>query len=104
MSADTSPPPAAGGRPRAALFTDATPPESLTTPHHDLWWIRLVLGVVGIVIGVVVIAWPKATVTVVAVLFGINLLIDGCIRVLQSILTPRASGGARILYGVLGAI
>jgi uncharacterized membrane protein HdeD (DUF308 family) len=103
MSADTSPPPAAGGRPRAALFTDAPPPESMTTPQHDLWWIRLVLGVVGIVVGIMVIAWPEATVTVVAVLFGINLLIDGGIRVLQAILTPHASGGTRILYGLLGA-
>jgi uncharacterized membrane protein HdeD (DUF308 family) len=76
----------------------------LVTVTHDLWWIRLVLGLAGIVVGIVVIVWPEATVTVVAVLFGLNLLIDGCMRVVQAVLTPRASPMARVLYGLLGAI
>jgi len=104
MSADTSSSAAAGGRPPTARFADVTPPESLITADHDLWWIRLVLGLAGIVVGIVVIVWPEATVTVVAVLFGVNLLIDGCLRVLQAILTPSASVVARVLYGLLGAI
>jgi uncharacterized membrane protein HdeD (DUF308 family) len=105
MSSDISPTPAPGRPPSAGTFADVAPPESFTsTASQDLWWIRLVLGVVAVVVGVIVIAWPEATVKVVAVLFGINLLIDGIMRVLQAILTPVASPAARILYGLLGAV
>lgn len=105
MSSATSPPPAAGRASSTAGFADVAAPESVTAgAYHDLWWIRLVLGAVAIVVGVLMIAWPEATVTVVAVLFGLNLLIDGVMRVLQSILTPGGGVTARILYGLLGAI
>jgi uncharacterized membrane protein HdeD (DUF308 family) len=105
MSPDISPAPAPGAPAAPARFADAPAPESLTAgAQHDLWWIRLVLGLVAVVIGVIVIAWPEATVTVVAVLFGVHLLIDGVVRVVQAILTPAASPAGRILYGLLGAV
>jgi uncharacterized membrane protein HdeD (DUF308 family) len=104
MSPDTSPPPGSNGQRRSG-FADAPVPESLTAgANRDLWWIRLVLGMVAFGVGVMVITWPEATVTVVAVLFGVNLLIDGCLHVVQAILTSSGSGAARALYGLLGAL
>jgi uncharacterized membrane protein HdeD (DUF308 family) len=81
----------------------ATEPLSMS-PHQERWWIRLVLGAVAFVVGLLVVAWPDATVAVVAVLFGINLLFDGFMRVLQAILTPAAGTAPRVLYGLLGIV
>jgi uncharacterized membrane protein HdeD (DUF308 family) len=105
MSSDASFPPPSGAAPAAARPGEIPAPAStVVTVLHDLWWIRLILGLVAVVVGVMVIAWPEATVTVVAVLFGINLLIDGVLRVLQAILTPSPSATVRILYALLGAV
>jgi uncharacterized membrane protein HdeD (DUF308 family) len=103
MSADISPPTPSSGPPLAQDVSDVTAQEPVATrPHQNLWWIRLILGVVAVIVGLLVIGWPDATVTVVAVLFGVNLLVEGCMRVLQAILTPAGSVAARILYGLLG--
>src|SRR6478609_5660064 len=44
------------------------------------WWFLLIFGIVAIVIGVVVLAWPSQTLRVVGVLFGIYLLVSGVIE------------------------
>jgi uncharacterized membrane protein HdeD (DUF308 family) len=72
--------------------------------YQELWWIRLGLGLVAVVVGVLVVAWPSATVRVVAVLFGINLLVDGVMRVLQAVMTDDGGAGGRVLYGFLGVV
>jgi uncharacterized membrane protein HdeD (DUF308 family) len=77
---------------------------SADTPHGDFWWIRLTLGLLAVLVGVLVLAWPSATVRVVAVLFGVNLLVGGVVRVVQAILTPAAGVAARVLFGLLGVI
>lgn len=43
-------------------------------------WLRLGLGVLTIGIAVAALAWPAATVRVVGILFGVNLLITGLVR------------------------
>ena len=103
MSSDTSFPPPTSDLPPAPGFGDAGQTEP-RDPGRSFWWIRLVLGLVAVVVGVLVLAWPEATVTVVAVMFGLNLLVDGFMRVLQAILSPAEHVAARVLYGLLGIV
>ena len=44
-------------------------------PRWGLWWLD---GLVSIVVGVFALVWPEATVVVLAVLFGLRLLVRGC--------------------------
>jgi uncharacterized membrane protein HdeD (DUF308 family) len=99
MSPDISPSSPSTSDPDDLTVVVVTP-----TSLRALWWIPLILGLVAAVIGVIVIVWPEATVKVVAVLFGINLLIYGVMRVIQAILAPVDSVALRILYGLLGVV
>jgi uncharacterized membrane protein HdeD (DUF308 family) len=60
-------------------------------------------GVLSIVIGVLILAWPGATIVVIAILFAIQVIIAG---VLQIVAAFSADGGAgsRVLLGLLGAL
>ncbi len=63
----------------------------------------VVNGVATLALGVIVLAWPKATLAVVAALFGIHLLFVGMVQVFGALRSP-ASGGVRVLLGLLGAV
>ncbi|MEU8816608.1 DUF308 domain-containing protein [Actinoplanes sp. NPDC048796] len=67
---------------------------------RSLNWLRLAGGVLAIVVGVVAYAWPEATLRVVAVLFGLNLLIAGVVRTVTLLMSP----GYPVLNRVLGII
>jgi uncharacterized membrane protein HdeD (DUF308 family) len=70
-------------------------------PDVRWWrWVRLVLGIVAIVVGVAAFAWPTATVRVVGLLFGLNLIITGTVR---TVLLPFAPGYP-LLYRLVGGI
>jgi uncharacterized membrane protein HdeD (DUF308 family) len=50
--------------------------------RHDPWWtLELGLGALGIVLGAMVLAWPEATVVVLAVLFGIRTALLGLVAI-----------------------
>jgi uncharacterized membrane protein HdeD (DUF308 family) len=61
-------------------------------------WLRLFVGVLAIAIGVAAFAWPTATVKVIAILFGINLVVTGFFRAGLLLFVP----GYPVLYRVLG--
>jgi uncharacterized membrane protein HdeD (DUF308 family) len=61
-------------------------------------WLRLIVGVLAIAVGVAAFAWPSATVGVVAVLFGLNLVVTGFVRAGLLLFVP----GYPVLYRVLG--
>ncbi len=60
-------------------------------------------GAVSIVIGIILLVWPEASVTVFAVLLGINFLVLGLIALAASFVAE-ASIGERILGAVLGVL
>jgi uncharacterized membrane protein HdeD (DUF308 family) len=64
----------------------------------------LLLGGTSVVLGALMMFWPDITVAVVAVLVGIQLLIHGGARLLQSFTLDGAGVGARILLSLLGLI
>jgi len=68
------------------------------------WWWPAFFGVVSIVAGVLALAWPGPTLVVLAVLFGIELIVWGIYRLVGAITIGDASGGARTLWAILGIL
>jgi uncharacterized membrane protein HdeD (DUF308 family) len=54
--------------------------------------------------GVFVLAWPGATLVVIAVLFGVQLVVAGIFRFVASFATEDVSGGTRVLLALLGVL
>lgn len=73
-----------------------------TTGRH--WGLHLFNGIVMLVIGILVLVWPGATLLVVSWLFAITLLVNGIVCILRAIADSDAAGGMRVLYGLLGAL
>ena len=68
------------------------------------WGWVLSFGVITLLAGIVVLAWPGATLLVIAVLFGVQLIIAGVFRFVAAFATEEASGGTRVLLALLGVI
>ncbi|MEV0361107.1 HdeD family acid-resistance protein [Nocardia fusca] len=69
-------------------------------PLHQLarraWQAMLVIGVVSVVVGVMVLVWPGPTIVVLAVLFGIYLLVSGVFQLVAAF-GGHVSGGWRAM-------
>ncbi len=67
---------------------------------------RLVLaaGVVSLVLGIVILVWPDATLVVLAVLFGLHLVVVGVRRVVVATRSSAMEGWLRALLGVSGVL
>jgi uncharacterized membrane protein HdeD (DUF308 family) len=70
-----------------------------TAGRHWGWF--LAFGVLTVLTGILVLAWPGRTLIVVAVLFGIQLIVTGIFR-FGSAFAADESGATRVLYALLG--
>jgi uncharacterized membrane protein HdeD (DUF308 family) len=68
-----------------------------------LWKWTLGAGVLAIVLGGIVLAWPGPTILVASTLFGVYLLLTGFIGVFLAFTLPR-SAGMRVLLFITGAL
>jgi uncharacterized membrane protein HdeD (DUF308 family) len=68
------------------------------------WGWALAFGIVTLLAGLLAIAWPGRTVVVVAVLFGIQLVVAGIYRFVAALATDDATGGTRVLLALLGVL
>jgi len=68
------------------------------------WPALMVLGIITIILGVVVIAWPKETLTVLSVLLGIQLLIFGLFRLISAFAADNRAPGLSAVVGIIGMI
>ncbi len=68
------------------------------------WGWALIFGIITLLAGIVVLAWPGETLLVIAVLFGIQLIIAGIFRFVSAFATEDASGGTRVLLALLGVL
>jgi len=68
------------------------------------WGWVLFFGFVTILLGIVVLVWPDKTIVVVAVLFGIQLILAGIFRFISALATDDAPGGTRVLLALLGVL
>jgi uncharacterized membrane protein HdeD (DUF308 family) len=95
--------PALGGP--AAGAPTSPPGRHRSTLEESGWRTPLVaLGVLSVVLGVLVLAWPAATLLVVAVTFGIQLIVAGAMRISTSRLLPADPGWLRPVSALLGAL
>ncbi|MGB6124062.1 MAG: DUF308 domain-containing protein [Gordonia sp. (in: high G+C Gram-positive bacteria)] len=61
-------------------------------------------ALVGIALGIAALVWPKASLMVVGVLFGIALIVAGVMRLFAAFALTRAPSSLRLLLGVFGAV
>ncbi|MCC9306588.1 DUF308 domain-containing protein [Kitasatospora sp. RB6PN24] len=67
------------------------------------WHSALTIGLLGVLLGIIVLAWPERTLAVVGVLFGVYLLISGILQLVLAA-TVHASTGLRVLGFISGAL
>jgi uncharacterized membrane protein HdeD (DUF308 family) len=70
----------------------------------DSWGSVMVLGIVSIVLGALVLAWPGKTLDVIAVLVGIQILLYGVLCVAQAIASHERDSGRRVLMAIIGVV
>ena len=68
-------------------------------------WARVLsFGIITLLAGIIVLVWPGATLLVIAVVFGAQLVIAGIFRFVAAFATEDVSGGTRVLLALLGVI
>ena len=80
--------------------------------HVDAWIARLgehwgwVLGygIVTVALGLAVVVWPGVTLLVVAVLFGVQLVVFGIFRFISAFTMHNIGAGTRTLFALLGVL
>lgn len=79
-----------------------------SVPSHRadsiLLWLALGSAVATVIIGVLMLVWPKATLAIAAFLFGLWLLFSGLQRVVRAIMASGADGTERALTAIVGII
>ncbi|MGZ4531498.1 MAG: HdeD family acid-resistance protein [Mycobacteriaceae bacterium] len=75
-----------------------------TSAMRLLKTLSIVDGLVTVALGLVVLRWPTATLVVLAVLFGVQLLILGVVRIVQAARRTLASASLRIIAAVAGVL
>jgi len=67
------------------------------------WTLVLLSGLISVGFGIMLLAWPKSTLTVIALVLGLWLLAAGLFQVVGGFV-PDLSGGARAMYFFSGVI
>jgi uncharacterized membrane protein HdeD (DUF308 family) len=71
---------------------------------RSAWPAFLAGGLGALAVGVILLVWPKATLTVVAVLIGIALIVAGMLRLIDGFTAHDASGAKRVAYVLIGLL
>jgi uncharacterized membrane protein HdeD (DUF308 family) len=66
--------------------------------------LRVTLGVISLVLGLIALIWPEATLLVIAVIFGLELIAAGLVRVIAAIALKELPGWRRAVSAILGAL
>jgi uncharacterized membrane protein HdeD (DUF308 family) len=85
------------------VSSESLPPGPLEQLARSAWQVVLLLGVLTLLLGVAVLAWPEATLRVVGVLFGVYLLLSGVFQLVAAFGT-HATTSLRELAFVSGAL
>lgn len=65
---------------------------------------RITFGVLTVLGGTLALVWPKPTILVLAVIFGLHLIAGGITWLVAAFGTRDIVGGGRILFGLLGGL
>jgi uncharacterized membrane protein HdeD (DUF308 family) len=69
-----------------------------------LWWLFVLVGVASLVAGVILVLKPSNSLSALAVVFGIFLLIDGIAELIRSFGHTVSNRGLAAIVGVLGIV
>jgi uncharacterized membrane protein HdeD (DUF308 family) len=83
--------------------SDETRPVGRLTQVADSPALVLAAGALSVLIGLLVLTWPGATIRIIAWLFAIQLLVAGVLQLVSAFSAERGPGG-RVLYALLGAL
>ncbi len=86
-----------------AAGTRADPADMVARVGRHWGWV-LAFGVITLLVGVAALAWPGRTLVVVAVLFGIQLVVMGIFRFAGAFASDDLTGGTRVLLALLGVL
>jgi len=101
-SAETSDPRQAGsGR---GSVDELVASQRLAALGRKSWMVVLLAALGMIAVGIMLIAWPAATLTIVAILLGAALIVSGLLRLFDGFTAGEESGGMRAAYIVIGLI
>jgi uncharacterized membrane protein HdeD (DUF308 family) len=76
--------------------------DTLTSLGRHWGWVAA-YGIITVLAGLAALVWPAPTIVVLAVLFGIQLIVAGVYRFIAAFGSSDASGAARVLYALLGS-
>ena len=68
------------------------------------WGWLFAYGILTLIAGLVVLVWPGETLLVLAVLFGIQLIVSGIFRFVAALASDDLTGGTRVLLALLGVL
>lgn len=85
-----------------ALKTRADPSDTLGYVGKHWGW-ALAFGIVTVAAGIATLIWPGKTLVVVAVIFGVQLIVAGIFRLVGAFAFDQ-SGGSRVLMALLGVL
>jgi uncharacterized membrane protein HdeD (DUF308 family) len=85
-----------------AIKTTVDPADMLGRVGKHWGW-ALFFGLVTVAAGIVTLVWPGKTLVVIAVLFGIQLIVTGIFRFVGAFALDM-SGGSRVLMALLGVL
>jgi uncharacterized membrane protein HdeD (DUF308 family) len=86
-----------------AAGTRADPADLVARVGRHWGWV-LTFGISTLLVGVAALAWPGRTLVVVAVLFGIQLILMGIFRFAGAFGSDDVTGGTRVLLALLGVL
>jgi uncharacterized membrane protein HdeD (DUF308 family) len=79
------------------------PEGPLQTLARGAWQAVLAIGIASVVLGILVLVWPKATLVVVGILFGLYLVLSGIFQ-LAAAFGTHATTALRVLAFISGAL
>ncbi|HEX5190104.1 MAG TPA: HdeD family acid-resistance protein [Streptosporangiaceae bacterium] len=68
------------------------------------WPAFMAAGLAAIAVGVMLLAWPKATLAIAAILIGASLIVAGMLRLIDGFTAHDASGGRRVAHVLIGLL
>jgi uncharacterized membrane protein HdeD (DUF308 family) len=86
-----------------AAGTRRDPADMVARVGRHWGWV-LAFGVITLLTGIAALAWPGRTLVVVAVLFGVQLIVMGIFRFAGALASDDLTGGTRALLAVLGVL
>jgi uncharacterized membrane protein HdeD (DUF308 family) len=66
--------------------------------------LRIALGVISVLLGLAALLWPGVTLLVVAMLFGLELIAAGLVRIVAGVTLSALPGWWRAMSGILGVL